>query len=75
MKLKKLIHHIDSETKVYIINKGRLLVCGHPKSIVSVNPTIVVDKNTSQEIPILEAKVKDISIAAPDYSLRVEVKF
>ena len=74
MKLKKLIHHIDSETRVYVTNKGRLLVCGHPESIVSVNPTIVVDKNTSQEIQILEAKVKSISIGASNLSLRVEVK-
>lgn len=75
MKLKKLIHHIDSETKVYVINKGRVLVCGHPESIVSVNPTIFVHKDTNEEVHVLEAKVKNISIAAPDYSLRLEVKF
>ena len=74
MKLKKLIHHIDSETKVYVTNNGRVLVCGHPKSIVSVNPTIFVNKDTTEEVNVLEAKVKDISIAAPDYSLRLEVK-
>lgn len=44
MKLKKLIHRIDSKTKVYVINNGRVLVYGHPESIVSVNPTIFVNK-------------------------------
>ena len=75
MKLKKLIHHIDSKTKVYVINNGRVLVCGHPEAIVSVNPTIFVNKDTTKEINVLDAKVKEISIAAPDYSLRLEVKF
>lgn len=75
MKLKKLIHHIDSKTKVYIINNGRVLVYGHPESIVSVNPTIFVNKDTTKEINVMEAKVKEISVGAPDYSLRLEVKF
>lgn len=75
MKLKKLIHHIDSETKVYVINNGRVLVCGHPESIVSVNPTIFVHKDTNKEVNVLDAKVKNISVGVPDYSLRLEVKF
>ena len=75
MKLKKLIHHIDSKTKVYIINNGRVLVYGHPESIVSVNPTIVVNKDTNEEVHVLDAKVKYISIGVPGYSLRLEVKF
>ena len=62
MKLKKLIHHIDSKTKVYIINNGRVLVYGHPESIVSVNPTIFVNKDTTKEINVMEAKVKKISV-------------
>lgn len=74
MKLKKLIHHIDSETNIYVTNKGRVLVHGHPESIVSVNPTIFVNKDTTEEVNVMEAKVKNISIAAPDYSLRLEVK-
>lgn len=75
MKLKKLIHHIDSKTKVCIINNGRVLVYGHPESIVSVNPTIFVNKDTTKEINVMEAKVKKISVGVPDYSLRLEVKF
>lgn len=75
MKLKKLIHHIDSKTKVYIINNGRVLVYGHPESIVSVNPTIFVNKDTTKEINVMEAKVKKISVGVPDYSLRLEVEF
>lgn len=75
MKLKKLIHHIDSETKVYVINNGRVLVCGHPEAIVSVNPTIFVHKDTNEEVHVLDAKVKYISIGVPGYSLRLEVKF
>ena len=75
MKLKKLIHHIDSKTKVYVINNGRVLVCGHPESIVSVNPTIFVNKDTTKEINVMEAKVKEISVGVPGYSLRLEVKF
>lgn len=75
MKLKKLIHHIDSETKVYVINNGRVLVYGHPEAIVSVNPTIFVHKDTNEEVHVLDAKVKYISIGVPGYSLRLEVKF
>lgn len=75
MKLKKLIHHIDSETYIYVINKGRVIVCGKPESIVSVNPTIFVNKDTTEEVNVMEAKVKCISIAPPECSLRLEVKF
>ena len=75
MKLKKLIHHIDSKTKVYIINNGHVIVYRHPESIVSVNPTIFVNKDTTKEINVMEAKVKKISVGVPDYSLRLEVKF
>lgn len=75
MKLKKLIPHIDSETKVYVVNKGHVLVCGHPEFIVSVNPTIFVHKDTNEEVHVLEAKVKKISVRVPEYSLRLEVKF
>lgn len=74
MKLKKLLHHIDSETNVYVTNKGRVIVCGQPEFIVSANPTIFVHKDTDKEIKVMEAKVKEISVGAPDYSLRLEVK-
>lgn len=75
MKLKKLIHHIDSETTVYIISKGRVLAYGQPKEIMEVNTILYMQEYTNKEIHIMDAKVKDISIGAPDYSLRLEVKF
>lgn len=75
MKLKKLINHIDRETTVYIISKGRVLAYGHPEAILSVNPTIFVHKDTNKEVCVLDAKVKYISIGVPGYSLRLEVKF
>lgn len=75
MKLKKLINHIDRETIVYIISKGRVLAYGHPEAIVSVNHPVSVGNDTNKEVHVLDAKVKNISIGAPDYSLRLEVKF
>lgn len=75
MKLKKLINHIDRETTVYLISKGRVLAYGKPKEIMEVNPILYMQENTNKEVHVMDAKVKDISIGAPDYSLRLEVKF
>ena len=75
MKLKKLINHIDKDTVIHIIHNGKELLYGNSQSISYVNRPVSVGNDTDEKIRVLDAKVKNISIGAPDYSLRLEVKF
>lgn len=75
MKLKKLLYHIDKDTVIHIIHNSKELVYGNAESIIDVNRLVSIGKDTNKEVHVLDAKVKDISIGAPDYSLRLEVKF
>lgn len=75
MKLKKLLHHVDKDTVVHVIHNSKELVYGNAESIIYVNRPVSIGKNTDKGVRVLDAKVKNISIGAPDYSLRLEVKF
>lgn len=75
MKLKKLLCHVDKDTVVHVIHNSKELVHGTAESIIYVNRPVSTGKNTDKGVRVLDAKVKEISIGAPDYSLRLEVKF